>query len=248
MPYWDAAKCGRYVEPFAGSAMLFFAIHPKKALLADTNKELIDMYCAVKKDWKQVHKILSKYPCNEQFYYRLREQDCARWGMAKRAARFIYLNRFCFNGLYRTNVAGKFNVPYAKGTKRSVPTRKELQHFAATIASVRFAHQDFRETLKCVRKGDFVYIDPPYALGNREIFKQYGPATFGIDDLRDLASRLRELNRKGVFFLVSYAYGREALEILKGWHLKVVYAKRTVAGDASRRKLAKELFASNVEI
>lgn len=250
LPYWQASGCTRYVEPFAGSAMLYFAIKPRSAVLADTNKELIDMYHAVQRDWRAVHREISEFPCTEKFYYKLRKSDCTKECAAYRAARFIFLNRFCFNGLYRTNEKGLFNVPFAKGTKRTLQTGEEFRQFAADISrrKVQFRNQDFRVTLEDAQDGDFVYADPPYAAENKRIFNQYGPATFGINDLRDLAMALQDLNNRGVRFVVSYAYTKDAVDILGEWGCKSVNVQRTVASNVEYRKNVRELFVSNIRI
>ena len=248
LPYWQSSGCGRYVEPFAGSAMLFFAAHPQKALLADTNEDLIEMYRTMQRNWQGVFREISRFPCTERFYYELRSCRFPKAHVVRRAARFIYLNRFCFNGLYRTNVQGEFNVPYARGTKRRLQSRDEFRQFAMDIQDAQFVNQDFRETLNQVGEDDFVYIDPPYAVENKRIFKQYGPTTFGRDDLQDLARLLAEIDRLGARFVVNYAYNNEVLEILNGWYRRFAIVARTVSGDAASRNMAKELFLSNMEI
>ena len=248
LPYWQTSECGRYVEPFAGSAMLFFAAHPQQALLADTNEDLIEMYRTMQRNWQGVFREISKFPCTERYYYELRNKHVPKPYLIRRAARFIYLNRFCFNGLYRTNCKGEFNVPYARGTTRQLQSRDEFRQFATDIQNAQFVCQDFRETLRQVMRGDFVYIDPPYAVENKRIFKQYGPTTFGVDDLQELSNLLVDIDRRGARFVVSYAYNNESLEVLNGWYRRFAIVTRTVSGDASCRSKAKELFVSNMEI
>lgn len=245
--FWDASSCERYIEPFAGSAVLFFAVEPRKAILADANKELIDAYLAVQKNWKLAFSYLSKFPCSKEFYYSLRAADCSYRSQAYRAARFLYLNRFCFNGLYRTNSKGEFNVPYANDECRMPQSKEEFESFSRQVAGVQFLHQDFRETLRMAKKGDFVYADPPYAIQNRRIFNQYGPTTFGLNDLRDLAMHLHGLNDNGVKFLVSYAYSRDAVAIFRDWDIKVTTVQRTVAGNPLKRRRVREMFVTNIE-
>ena len=246
-PFWEASSCERYIEPFAGSAVLYFAVEPKMAILADANKDLIDTYLAVQKNWELVFAHISKFPCTKEFYYSLRAADCSNMSKAYRAARFLYLNRFCFNGLYRTNTKGVFNVPYANDECRMLQTKEEFDSFSRQITRVQFLHQDFRETLKIAKKGDFVYADPPYAIQNRRIFNQYGPTTFGLNDLRDLAMQLHGLDDKGVKFLVSYAYSRETLDIFRGWYIKAATVQRTVAGNPLKRRRVREMFVTNIE-
>ncbi len=248
LPYWQASGCQRYVEPFAGSAMLYFAAQPRQALLADTNEDLIAMYRAMQRNWQGVFRVASQYPCTEQYYYQLRDTKIPRAHSNRRAARFIYLNRFCFNGLYRTNCQGEFNVPYARGTTRRLQSRDEFEQFSHDIQNAQFVCQDFRDTLQQVRRGDFVYIDPPYAVENKRIFKQYGPTTFGRQDLQELSDILPNIDRCGARFVVSYAYNKDSLEILEGWCRKSLMVQRTVAGITNDRKVARELIITNVEL
>ena len=248
MPYWEASGCSRYIEPFAGSAVMYFAIKPQHEVLADTNKDLIDMYIVMQRNCRMVYHEIKKYPCSESFYYQLRSIDYKSWGLYRRAARFIYLNRFCFNGLYRTNNKGYFNVPFARGVHREVQSLDAFQQFSRAIKGVSFYCQDFRQTLLMAEKGDFIYIDPPYAIENRRIFNQYGPNSFGSNDLVDLANMLVVLHEKGAKFLVSYAYAKELAVMFDRWNLKSTIVQRTVAGNPHKRKRVKELFISNIEV
>src|SRR5258708_201479 len=126
--YWSR-DFGRYVEPFAGSACFFFRLMPERALLADINKELICAYRQIKADALKVHNSLKKLSTGSDTYYQQRSLDPVYLSPNARAARFIYLNRYCFNGLYRTNQRGEFNVPYGGQATGSTPTKKELLKF-----------------------------------------------------------------------------------------------------------------------
>ncbi len=248
LPYWQCSGYKRYVEPFAGSAMLFFAVHPGQAILADTNEDLIEMYRTMQRNWRGVFREISKLPCTERFYYQLRNTHFPRSYVLRRAARFIYLNRFCFNGLYRTNRNGNFNVPYARGTTRKIQSRDEFEQFANDVRNAQFVCQDFRETLQQVRQGDFVYIDPPYAVENKRVFKQYGPTPFCEQDLEELSKMLTDINRRGATFVISYAYNKESLAVSRRWFRKSLMVQRSVAGTIAARKVARELIISNVEL
>ena len=248
MPYWEASGCSRYIEPFAGSAVMYFAIKPQRAVLADTNKDLIDMYLVMQRNCHAVYNEITQYPCSESFYYQLRDADYKSWSACRRAARFIYLNRFCFNGLYRTNNKGHFNVPFARGVNRKLQSLEAFKRFSKAIKGVGFYCQDFRRTLLMAEKDDFIYADPPYAIENRRIFNQYGPSSFGSNDLMDLANMLTMLHEKGVKFLVSYAYAKEFSVMFDKWNLKSTIVQRTVAGNPRNRKRVKELFISNIKI
>ena len=246
--YWDATSCQRYIEPFSGSAALFFAIAPPEAVLADMNSDLINMYITVQKHWRAVYNQLQRYELGEKAYYAIRAQNDTCLSEIERAARFIYLNRFCFNGLYRTNKNGDFNVPYAAVKSRALPSYEETRSFASKIKNVTFISQDFRSTLDNIKANDFVYIDPPYAVANHKIFKQYGPATFGLEDLLELAAIVQKLDKIGAFFVVSYAHCPEAIEAFASWTIKMAWTQRTVAGKISSRKKAKEIIISNINL
>lgn len=245
--YWSNSYI-RYIEPFAGSASLFFAIRPSRAVLSDINSDLIDTLCAVRDHPRAVHNRLSRLPLGVDAYYRIRQLDASQMPALDHAARFIYLNRFCFNGLYRTNMSGKFNVPYAASKTGRLPTLIELNMSAKVLSSAQIMASDFEETLQNLQPGDFVYMDPPYAVKNRRIFRQYGPDSFGTEDLARLASALQHIDRCGATFLVSYAMCKEALDVFVGWHIRRVQTQRSIAGFSRHRRKAVEILVSNREL
>ena len=244
--YWNDSF-SRYVEPFMGSASLFFSIAPSKAVLSDINSELVHTYCVVRDHPKRVHTTLASLPKGERAYYRIRSQNPNDLPAIERAAKFIYLNRFCFNGIYRTNTKGKFNVPYSPSGTGDLPTLEELRAIYATLQSVTIHCADFEAILLSkVRKNDFVYLDPPYAVANRRVFRQYGPKTFGLSDLKRLTDALVHIDRVGAKFLVSYAVCKEALECFSNWNIKRAFTQRNVSGFAEHRRRAVELLVSNI--
>lgn len=245
--YWDEGFI-RYVEPFAGSAALFFAIRPSRAILSDINSDLVDTLCSVRDQPRAVHNRLSRLPLGKEAYYRIRQEDTSQLSTLDQAARFIYLNRFCFNGLYRTNMSGKFNVPYAASKTGRLPTLSELYMSAKVLSCAQIISRDFEKTLKDVQPGDFVYMDPPYAVRNRRIFRQYGPDSFGTEDLARLASALPHIDRCGATFLVSYAMCKEALDAFDGWHVRRAQTQRSIAGFSRHRRKAVEILVSNREL
>ena len=195
-----------------------------------------------------VHNRLKRLPLGEASYYQIRKENTARLLPLDRAARFIYLNRFCFNGLYRTNMDGKFNVPYAASGTGALPSLDDLKKSSELLSLAHIKTGDFEDTLKVLKRGDFVYMDPPYAVKNRRIFRQYSADSFGTDDLARLASALPNIDRLGARFLVSYAMCREALEVFKGWHIRRVYTQRSISGFSKHRRKAMELLISNGEL
>jgi DNA adenine methylase len=245
--YWNEDFV-RYVEPFMGSATLFFEIQPPSAFLSDINLDLVETFCSVRDHPRAVYNRLVRLPLGEEAYYRIRQENTSRLSPLDRSARFVYLNRFCFNGLYRTNGLGKFNVPYASSKTGRLPTLEELQKSAKILSSAKIVARDFEETLQDVHAGDFVYMDPPYAVQNRRIFRQYGPECFGTDDLARLAASLSDINRRGATFLVSYALCQEALIAFRGWHIKRARTQRSIAGFSKDRRKAVEILVSNREL
>src|SRR3984957_7722891 len=154
--FWTK-KHKRYVEPFAGSACLFFAIKPAKAILGDLNPELIATYIEVKYRIDAVLKELKRLkPDDKEEYLRLRKLDTATLAPHARAARFIYLNRYCFNGIYRTNLAGQFNVPYSGVRCGAVPPDAIFEKCSSRLRRARFINGDFENVLRHAQKGDLV--------------------------------------------------------------------------------------------
>ena len=244
LPYWgDGHK--RYIEPFMGSAALFFAIKPSNALLSDINSDLVETFCTLRDHPRAVYNRLQHLPLGKEAYYYIRKEDSSQLPSLDRTARFIYLNRFCFNGIYRTNMNGKFNVPYASSKTGQLPSQDDLYKAAKILSHAQIKMRDFNEALKDVQGGDFVYMDPPYAVQNRRIFRQYGPASFGIEDLAHLASALSDIDRTGATFVVSYAMCREAMEAFAGWNVRRAQTQRSVAGFSKHRRKAIELLVSN---
>lgn len=197
-------RFNRYIEPFAGSACLFFSSisSPRTAILGDFNGELLDFYRVVKTRPKALFDRLRAFEESEDFYYSLRSVDPARLNRTEAAARFLYLNRFCFNGVYRTNQSGKFNVPYGTKTGR-LPNLTEIQACSHALKNVAFSPGDFEVTLSEAKKGDFVYLDPPYTTSRYR--GEYGYGAFCDSDFERLREALVGLDRKGVAFLLSYS-------------------------------------------
>jgi len=237
----------RYVEPFAGSACLFFAIKPPKAILGDLNPELIATYIEVKYRIAAVLRELKALrPENKSEYLRLREIDIAKMTPAARAARFIYLNRYCFNGIYRTNLAGKFNVPYSGIRCGSVPPDEVFERCSNRLRRARFINGDFERVLGHAVRGDLVYMDPPFAVRARRVFREYDPSTFTHEDIQRLRSWMERLNAKRINFVVSYAESDEADVLKKNFSYETVAVRRHIAGFAAHRAMTNELLISNV--
>lgn len=243
--YWnDSHK--RYLEPFAGSACLFFSIHPPRAILGDLNPELIATYLEVKYRVEGVIGELSRLHQSKTQYLALRSLSPYSMDASARAARFIYLNRFCFNGLYRTNLDGKFNVPYSGERCGGMPPAERLRECSRKIRNARLMNADFECVLEHAEKGDFVYMDPPFAVRARRIFREYDPGTFTHEDTTRLRSWMEKLADARISFVVSYAESEEADVLRKGFAYHTVSVRRNIAGFAANRKLHNELLISNI--
>ncbi|MGJ5129642.1 DNA adenine methylase [Bradyrhizobium oligotrophicum] len=237
---------GKYVEPFAGSACLFFYLSPSKAVLADLNAELIDTYRAIKQEPGSVSRVLCKLPFGREAYYQIRNQQFEKGDQIRRAARFIYLNRFCFNGLYRTNLAGRFNVPFGAPRNATVPSRNHLMQCSAVLANARLIAGDFERVVsENVSKGDFVYLDPPFFQTEGRVFRQYNSKPFMRHDLERLAALLKQIDDVGARFLLSYAKNNEARVFFRDWHSRTITLQRNIAGFAGARGKAQEIVVSN---
>ncbi len=246
VPFWGNGY-SRYLEPFAGSSALFFALRPKSAILSDINSGLIEALECIRDLAPRVHSRLCALEHSKEAYYKVRAQDPKDLGRVDRAVRFIYLNRYCFNGLYRTNLAGMFNVPFATSGTGGIPSLQVFMRNAALLASAKLINGDFDSVMRAeVQAGDFVYLDPPYAVANRRIFRQYGPQTFGLEDLDRLASLLEHIDQVGAQFLLSYADCKESRTLAKRWQHRRVYVQRNIAGFHKHRRRAGEALITNI--
>jgi len=248
-PYWPGGAT-RYVEPFAGSACLFFDLEPLSAILGDLNGDLMNAMRAIRRDVEQVLDHVKRLRPGPLNYRRIRAMSPELLGEYERAARFLYLNRYCFNGLYRTNLQGRFNVPYGPPKSGDTPTRvdEELVRAASQILSrALLVHGDFDLTLGQCERGDFVYLDPPYAVRSRRVFAEYLPNSFAHSDLARLSAALEELDKRGATFVITYADCAEARALLKKWNPIRIRTPRNIAGFVGSRRCSFELLATNVE-
>jgi DNA adenine methylase len=243
--FWTK-KHKRYLEPFAGSACLFFAIKPPRAILGDLNPELIATFIEVKYRIVEVLKELKGLrPADREEYGRLRAVDISTLTPPARAARFIYLNRFCFNGIYRTNLLGQFNVPYSGVRCGNLPGDDIFEKCSGRLRRARFINGDFERVLKHAEKGDLVYMDPPFAVRARRVFREYDPSTFTSEDIARLRGWMERLNAARINFVVSYAESDEGDVLRRDFSYEMVSVRRHIAGFAAHRALTNELLISN---
>lgn len=246
-----------YYEPFIGGGALLFELSPKKAVINDSNKELMNVYevlCDEQK-FKKLCGILNNYEIkhSEEFYYEIRNKDrnknaYNRLSDYTRAARTIYLNKACFNGLYRVNSKNEFNVPYGKKTKVNTYEGGNLITVSnyLTMNNIKILSTDFEEVVKEAKKGDFVYFDPPYD-SDTNTFNSYTEEGFGKDSQRRLAKVFRELDEKGVYVMLSNHNTTLINELYKDYNIHVIEAKRNINSNGSKRGKVEEVIITNYE-
>lgn len=237
----------RYIEPFLGSAVVFFWLNPASSILADLNSDLIETYLAIKANPQAVlkHLLVHKRLHSTNYYYQMRATSTRK--LVTKAAKFIYLNRTCFNGIYRVNSEGKFNVP--KGTKNSVVYPKDdFQAISAVLHGAKLYAQDFEKTILMAKKGDFVYSDPPYTVRhNNNNFVKYNELIFNWKDQERLASTLTSAANKGAYVMLSNANSECIKELYPEsmWSHLVLHRHSVIASDAKNRRETSELLITN---
>lgn len=236
----------RYHEPFVGGGALFFAVAPRRAVLSDSNAELVHCYQQVRDDVYRVLHALSRHVYEKAHYQNVRALDPLRLAPAARAARFIYLNKTCFNGLWRVNRAGRFNVPIGRYTNPRFHDPSGLIAASEALRTVEILHAPFEEALGKAAPGDFVYLDPPYdPLSATSSFAGYTADGFGWDDQKRLAHACIALNRRGVRFLLSNSATDRVRELYRGFEQRLVRAPRFINSKPASRGRVDELLVFN---
>lgn len=233
---------GRYVEPFLGGGSVFFYLQPENSFLTDANERLIETYTEIRDDWGGVYDLLQRHQWlhSKEHYYHERKR-CHR-SPVQRAAQFIYLNRTCWNGLYRVNIKGFFNVPI--GTKSSVLLNTDnFSAISYTLKNTDLIAQDFAATMADLGEGDFLYVDPPYTVNHKyNGFLKYNERIFSWQDqirLRDCV--VRSFNN-GAKIAVSNADHESIRELYAGVGEFVSLRRSSlIAGSSERRGSVHEL-------
>ncbi len=236
----------RYIEPFLGGGALFFALAPARALLADLNHELIVTYQMVRDQPAALADCLNAHRAchSKEYYYRIRAErpDDA----LEVAARLIYLNKTCFNGLYRVNRSGQFNVPMGSYVNPRIYDRANLFAAAQVLAAANLCAADYRATLDQASAGDFVYLDPPYVpLSASASFTSYTATDFGERDQHELAAVYRELDRRGCYVMLNNSATLLTRELYRGFEQRVIPAVRAINSKGDRRGPVEELVVVN---
>jgi|SRR6185436_1427294 len=235
----------RYIEPFCGSASLYFDLLPAQASLSDINGDLVDTLRAVQLWPDTVSECLARLPTDRASYYAVRAQSPSSLAPTARAARFIYLNLLCFNGLYRVNRDGHFNVPYGAKQRQVLVTQLDMRAISRALSSADLFARDFEYAIEEAGEGDFLYLDPPYATANTRVFTEYDVASFTPRDIDRLHAALSAAADRGAKFVLSYADVPEMQAIASGWSLERVRTRRNISGFTGSRRYVDEVLISN---
>jgi DNA adenine methylase len=229
----------RYFEPFLGSGALYFSLLPNDARLSDANHELVAMYVAVRDDVEAVIQSLRRLRNSEEDYYRIRAS--APRNSATKAARLIYLCTLSFNGIYRQNLKGEFNVPYGYKTYLKHYDSARLREVSDSLQGKEILYEDFEQAVHGAQKGDFVYFDPPYTVahGNNG-FVKYNAKIFSWDDQQRLAQTASRLKRSGCRVLISNADHPSIRELYKRFDVHVIERFSVMSASSEFRRRVRE--------
>ena len=243
----DFDDINRYYEPFIGSGAIFFHYQPETAVLADRNETLMEVYRAVQQDVEAVIKALRVHYNDSDYFYEVRAQDVSQLTVAQRAARIIFLNKTCYNGLFRENSKGKFNVPFGRYKSPKICNEKRLRRASAALANVTLMAADFEDVVETAVAGDFLYFDPPYApLSATSSFTQYDKHGFALADQIRLSETVAKLTKRGCKVMLSNSSAPIIYDLYeRDYQLVEMQARRNINSKGSQRGPVKELLILN---
>lgn len=229
----------RYLEPFIGGGAVALALGHHTMLLNDANSELINAYQIVRNHLSDLLPLLDEHQKrhSNEYFYTVRAQNLAHLNLIEQAARFIYLNKTCFNGLYRVNKKGQFNVPFGKYKNTILYRSGEIQVASDVLQSAELFAEDYYTFLKeNAHSGDFIYLDPPYVpISRYSDFKRYTKEQFREDDQYMLAQIYNELVELGAYPVLSNSYSELTLDLYARHHIQIVFANRNINHEGAGR-------------
>ncbi|WP_296877279.1 DNA adenine methylase [Thomasclavelia sp.] len=250
-------NCSTYVEPFIGGGAVLFELQPKKAIINDFNSELINVYTVIKDYPEELIKELQFHKENNtsEHFYIVREYDrkpdfFSQMTVVQKAARVIYLNKTCYNGLYRVNSAGQFNSPYGKYKNPNIVNETVIRAMSKYFNenNIIIKNVDFKDALKGLRRGAFVYLDPPYMpISSSSSFTGYTENGFNEDKQRELKEVCDKLDGKGIKFLQSNSDCEFIRELYSDYKIKTIKAKRAINSKGNSRGEINEVLIYNYE-
>ncbi len=240
----------RYFEPFIGGGALFFELQPQNGYISDMNEELINLYTVVRDDVYELIDALNKHKVSKEYFLKIRNLDRTekynKLSDIEKASRFIYLNRTCFNGMYRVNSQGQFNVPFGNYKNPRIVDAENLINCSNLLKNTEICCADFSKILNKVQKCDFVYFDPPYVpLNETSSFTSYTKDGFDLDmqfKLRDVCDKLDSM---GVMFMLSNSDTKLVNELYSNYEIKKVFASRAINANGNGRGKITEVLVRN---
>lgn len=237
-----------YIEPFMGGASIFFSLElPNRAYLSDINGELVNTFVQIRDKLDLVMEKLKEYKADKDSYYEIRNQEPTNH--VEQAARFLYLNFYCFNGIYRVNSRGKFNVPY--GRRSGEFNYDRLEGIRDKLQVAEIMKRDFDACREDIHAGDLVFLDPPYAVSGKssenDMFIAYNPTLFSLDDQQRLANLIDYINDVDAYFILTNAHHPEIIKIFKEKGNMIEYDRTcNIGGKSAKRGKVQEYIFTNI--
>lgn len=246
-------RISTYCEPFLGGGAVLFARQPQKAIVNDLNSDLMLVYEVIRDDLAALIDSLQKHKNTSEYFYQLRDLDRDKesyknMSKVEKASRIIYLNKTCYNGLFRVNASGEFNSPFGNYKNPNIVNEPVLRAVNKYLSSsnILLLNEDFSVTLQRVPRGGFVYLDPPYdPVSDTASFTGYNKGGFDKSEQVRLKKCCDDLTQRGVKFLLSNSATLFIQELYAGYTFKTVYAKRAVNSDADKRGFVQEVLIRN---
>ena len=247
VPYFPPPqKVNRYFEPFVGGAAVFFHLQYPRSYLSDSNEELVNLYQTVKNDVEGLIEALGKHRNDKEYYYRVRAQKLAKLSAVQRAARFVFLNKTCYNGLYRVNSQGQFNVPFGNYKKPAICDTEGLRAASLALQLADITVADFEQAVADAKRGDLIYFDPPYQpLSKTSSFTGYTAGRFDDVEQKRLARVYRDLDQRGCYVMLSNSNAPLVRELYADFCIHEVQANRAINCKADGRGKIIELLITN---
>lgn len=244
-----------YCEPFLGGGAVLFSLQPANAIVNDINSDLIAVYEVIRDDVELLISELQKHKNTSEYFYDMRDMDrdeekYQSMTKVERASRILYLNKTCYNGLFRVNQSGQFNSPFGHYKNPNIVNAPVLRAVSKYFAShnIAFYNEDFEITLERVRKGGFVYLDPPYdPISDTANFTGYNRGGFDRTDQERLKQCCDELTRRGVRFMLSNSATDFIRGLYREYNISIAHAKRAINSNASKRGAIEEVIIRNYE-
>jgi len=241
----------KYIEPFVGGGSVFFYLLPDNAILMDINEELVNCYRVIQTQVDDLIQLLKAHRNEKEYFYKIRNvdrnsEDFSKWSNIQRASRTIFLNRCCFNGLFRVNSKGEFNVPFGKYKNPKFCDEENLRTVHRVLQNVQIISSNFKKCLEFAEREDFIYFDPPYQpVSGTANFTSYSKEGFGEAAQVALFEVFKELDSRGCKVMLSNSYTKFILDLYKEFRIITMKAKRAINSDATKRGEIKEALVLN---